>query len=403
MQRERTALGWRPPSLTVTRPPSSDAVEQHGWRPDRPYDDLPLLPPPGELETRAVLKQCIASRSALAELKVAAALIPDPAVLINTLPLLEAQASSEIENIVTTADRLFRHLEADERADPATREALRYRGALLDGVRALETRPLTTRTAEMICTRIKGVEMAVRRIPGTQLVNDATGAVIYTPPVGEGRLRTLLGNWETFLHADAAESRLDPLVRMAVAHYQFEAIHPFTDGNGRTGRVLNSLFLVEQELLSQPILYLSRYIIARRSDYYRLLLAVTRDGAWEEWILYVLRGVEETARWTVDKIDAVRRLTTMTTEYLRRAHPKLSSRDLIDVIFEQPYCRIGSLVQRGIGGRQAASRYLHGLVAAGVLREVQFGREKLFVHPRLLDLLTRDSNEITPYGAPPEA
>ena len=343
-----------------------------------------------------MLKQCVASRVALAELKVAAALIPNPTVLINTIPLLEAQASSEIENIVTTADELFRHLEAEGTTDPATREALRYRRALLEGVAELRHRPLCTRTAEVVCTQIKGIEMTVRKVPGTQLVNSATGAVAYTPPEGEERLRDLLANWEDFLHTSAEREAVDPLVRMAVLHYQFEAVHPFTDGNGRTGRVLNSLILVEQQLLSQPILYLSRYIIQHKSDYYRLLRDVTAKGAWEEWILYILRGIEETSRWTTEKIAAIRKLARLESQYLREHHPKLFDRDLLDVIFEQPYCRIRNLVDRQLGSRQLASRKLHGLVEAGVLREVSVGREKLFVHPRLLTLLTRDSNEIEP-------
>jgi len=315
-------------------------------------------------------------------------------MLINTLPLLEARASSEIENIVTTADKLFRHLQADAGADPATREALRYRRALLEGVKALKTRPLTTRTAESICTQIKGVEMSVRKVPGTALANDATGEVVYTPPEGEVRIRGLLANWERFLHEEEA---IDPLVRMAAAHYQFEAIHPFTDGNGRTGRVVNSLFLVEQGLLPLPILYLSRYIIAHKPDYYRLLLAVTRENAWEPWLLYMLRAVEDTAAWTTAKIGAVRKLAADTTEYVRVKLPKIYSRELVDVIFEQPYCRIANLVEARIAGRQAASRYLKALVSIGVLREQVFGKEKLFVHPKLMTLLTRDSNAFAVY------
>lgn len=369
-------------------------IEPKPWRPDRPYNDLPRLPPTAELETKTVLKQCVAARSALAELKKAAELIPNPAMLINTLPLLEARASSAIENIVTTADKLFRHLHADSSADPATKEALRYRRALLEGVRALKTRPLTTRTAESICTQVKGVEMSLRRVPGTALANDATGTVVYTPPEGEALIRDLLANWERFLHE---EESIDPLVRMAAAHYQFEAIHPFTDGNGRTGRILNSLFLVEQNLLPLPILYLSRYIIAHKADYYRLLLAVTRDGAWEAWVLYMLRAVEDTAAWTTAKIDAVRTLAATTAAYVRAKLPKIYSRELVDVIFEQPYCRIANLVQAKIAGRQAASRYLKALVAIGVLSEQTFGKEKLFVHPKLMALLTRDRNTFESY------
>ena len=364
------------------------------WRPDRPWNGLPQLPPKVELESKIVLKQCVTARAALAELKQAAELIPNAAMLINTLPILEARASSEIENIVTTADKLFQHVQGDGNADPATREALRYRSALLEGVRALKKRPLVTRTAETICTEIKGIEMAVRKVPGTALATDGSGDVVYTPPDGEARLRELLANWERFLHE---ETSLDPLVRMAVAHYQFEAIHPFTDGNGRTGRILNSLFLVEEGLLSLPILYLSRYIIANKADYYRLLLAVTREAAWEEWILYMLRGVEETAAWTTAKIGAIRKLAADTADYVRQALPKIYSRELVDVIFEQPYCRIANLVEADISGRQAASRYLKALAAAGVLREQAFGKEKLFVHPKLITLLTRDSNAFEPY------
>ena len=364
------------------------------WQANRPYNGLPLLPPTTNLETVPVLKQCITARAALAELKQAAELIPNPAILINTLPLLEARASSEIENIVTTADKLFQHLQADAGADPATREALRYRRALLEGVQALKSRPLTTRTTESICTQIKGTEMSVRKVAGTALANSATGNVIYTPPEGEAHLRNLLANWERFLHEEVT---LDPLIRMAAAHYQFEAIHPFVDGNGRTGRVVNSLFLVEQGLLPLPILYLSRYIIAHKADYYRLLLAITRDNAWEPWLIYILRGVEETAMWTTAKIAAVRRLTSETAEYVREQCPKIYSRELVDLIFEQPYCRITNLVASGIVGRQAASRYLKALVSIGVLREQTVGKEKLFVHPALMTLLTRDANTVTSY------
>ena len=364
------------------------------WSPERPYEELPRLPPAADVESRAVLKQCVSARAALAELKAAAALIPNPAVLINTLPLLEAQASSEIENVVTTADELFRHLDADEGADPATREALRYRTALLQGVGLLKERPLSVATAEAICSRIKGTEMSVRRVPGTRIASARTGAVVYTPPEREPSLRDLLSNWEIFLHEPDGPDALDPLVRMAIAHYQFEAIHPFTDGNGRTGRVINSLLLVERGLLDRPILYLSRYIISRKADYYRLLLEVTREGAWEPWLLYMLGGIEETARWTVARIGSIRELTVTVTEQLRSAHPKLYDRDLVDVIFEQPYCRIRNVVQRGLGTRQSASRYLHGLVEAGVLREVRAGREKLFVNPRLMALLTREDARV---------
>ncbi|MBS7350113.1 MAG: Fic family protein [Comamonas sp.] len=364
------------------------------WHPERPFNDLPPLPPAAQVETHAVLKQCIAARTALAELKQAAALIPNPAVLINTLPLLEAQASSEIENIVTTTDRLFQYRHGSDAADPATREALRYSAALMEGFESLKYLPLSTRTAEQVCSRIKGTEMRVRKTGGTALANEQTGQVIYTPPVGEDVLRSKLANWERYLH-EAQD--IDPLIRMAVGHYQFEAIHPFTDGNGRTGRVLNSLFLIQEGLLSLPILYLSRYIIANKADYYRLLLTVTREGTWQSWLLFMLRGMEETAQWTIAKIAAMRELSTLTIAHIRRAAPKTYSRELVDLIFELPYCRIQNLVEQGLAGRQAAARHLRQLVEIGVLQEQPVGREKLFIHPKLMQLLTRDDNTVTPY------
>lgn len=365
------------------------------WRPDQPYNALPDLPPANELETRVVLKQCIGARAALAELKQAAELIPNQGMLINTLPLLEAQASSEIENIVTTSDQLFQYQHADERADPVTREALRHSTALLEGYRALKRHPLNTRTAEQVCTRIKGVQMQVRRVPGTTLASGKDGAVVYTPPVGEDLLRAKLANWERYLH-EAEDT--DPLIRMAVGHYQFEAIHPFTDGNGRTGRVLNSLYLIEKDLLTLPILYLSRYIINHKADYYRLLLDVTRQQAWEPWVLYILKGVEDTATWTTAKIAAIRELRDMTVEHVKQAASKIYKHELVDVIFEQPYCRIQNVVEKDIAGRQAASRYLTKLAEVGVLRAVTVGRERLFIHPKLIQLLTRDSNKLVPYA-----
>ena len=369
------------------------------WRPDRPYNDLPRLPPNIDLETKPVLRRCIGARAALAELKQAAELIPNSAILINTLPLLEARASSGIENIVTTADKLFRHLQAERTADPATREALRYRRALLEGFATLKNRPLCTRTAEIVCTEIKGTEISVRRVPGTALVNQVSNEIIYTPPETESRIRELLANWEQFLHsADPHHAdTLDPLIRMSVAHYQFEAIHPFTDGNGRSGRVLNSLYLVEQGLLPMPILYLSRYIIAHKSDYYRLLLDITRkndQSGWEHWLLFMLRGIEETATWTAVKISAIRDLAEEAVNLVRETLPKIYSRELIDVVFEQPYCRISNVVEAEIAGRQAASRYLKALVSIKMLREQAFGREKLFVNVKLLDLLTRDEDGV---------
>ncbi len=367
------------------------------FSPDIPFNALPLLPPKVELETKPVMKALVGARAALAELKQAGELIPNQSILINTLPVLEARASSEIENIVTTADRLFRFAQDDgsPRADAATKEALRYQSALMRGLRLLEKKPVTTAMAVDICRALRGIAIDVRKVSGTTLKNQSTGQVVYTPPEGQDRLRDLLANWERFLHDD---SDLDPLIRMAVGHYQFEAIHPFTDGNGRTGRILNSLFLVEQGLLDQPVLYLSRAIIRKRAEYYRLLNAVTRDEAWERWVLYMLDAVQETATWTTRKIKAIRGLLERATVHVREQAPSLYSRELVELVFEQPYSRIANVVAAGIAQRQTASVYLKTLCEIGVLQEIKAGRERLFIHPNLIALLTAEDHKVPEYG-----
>lgn len=371
-------------------------IKNSAWDPTKPYQDLPQLPPSQiDLESKAILKKCVSARAALAELKKAAELIPNQGMLISILPMLEARASSEIENIVTTTDRLFQYGQLEEKADPATKEAIRYSRALMEGYKSLNLHPLCTRTAEKICSIIKDSEMNVRRVPGTQLINDRTREVIYTPPTTEELLRNLLRNWERFLNENI---ELDPLVRMAAGHYQFEAIHPFVDGNGRTGRVLNSLFLIQEGLLSLPILYLSRFLIQERDQYYRLLLEVTKNGEWEAWIHFILRGVEETSKWTTNKIEAIKNLMSQTMDYVKKHAGKIYSFELVSLIFELPYCRIQNVSEKGIAGRQAASRYLKELVKIGVLEEVPVGREKLFIHTKLMRLLSDDLNSFTSYS-----
>jgi Fic family protein len=321
----------------------------------------------------------------LSELTAAGELIPNQTVLINSIPILEAQASSEIENIVTTADRLFRYARDDGEADPATKEALRYRTALSQGFSLLSEKPLCTDIAIKICRVIRGIDVEVRATPGTALRNTAAGQIVYTPPEGEARLRELLTNWERFIHDNP---EIDPLVRMAVAHYQFEAIHPFTDGNGRTGRILNLLLLIEAGVLDLPVLYLSRYIIRNRAEYYRLLLEVTTDAAWEDWVFYMVTAAEETAAWTTAKIRAIRDLIRITQDRIRREAPRIYSRELVEIIFVQPYCRIRDLVEADIAKRQSASSYLKQMCELGVLREIEAGREKLFINLGFLELLT---------------
>ena len=363
--------------------------------PAKPYNSLPELPPGTEVETKAVLKRCVAAHRALAELNLAGRLIPDQSVLINTIPLLEAKDSSEIENIVTTNDALFREAShGDDGGDPATKEALRYRSAITSGFHSLKQRPLTARTAIDICSVIKGIEMDVRKTPGTQLKNTFTGEVIYTPPEGADRLRNFLANWEQYLHA---EDDIDPLVRMAVLHYQFEAIHPFPDGNGRTGRVLNLLVLVQAGLLEMPTLYLSRHILRTRPEYYRLLQAVTQKGEWEPWLLYLLGAVESTASWTNLRIRAIRDLIDNTAEYVKANAPGIYSHELIQAIFSQPYSRIAHLTEQGIVKRVSASRYLKQLVDIGVLDEEKQGRDKLFINRKYMELLASDEHAFSPY------
>jgi Fic family protein len=361
------------------------------FNPKTPYNSLPELPPPVDsIETKEILKTCIKSRVALAELKQAAELIPNSAVLVNALPLLEARASSEIENIVTTTDKLFEYVDiAEDRADAATKEALRYRSALFEGSKMVRRGMLTTDMAIQICSTIKGLELDIRAESGTTLKNRMTGEVIYTPPEGQKLLQAKLDNWADFMHHN---TDVDPLVRMAVQHYQFEAIHPFADGNGRTGRILNILFLVQHGLLDSPILYFSRYIIQNKAAYYRLLQNVTRDQDWSPWIQFILNGVEETCTWTTDKIKAIRELMEHTAEYTHSNLPKIYTWELVEVLFKQPYCRIGNLVDAGIAKRQTASVYLKQLCDIGILKEVKSGRENIFVHPKYIELLTGEEN-----------
>ena len=364
--------------------------------PSHPYNALPELPPKVELETHAVLKRCITARIAVAELRRAGELIPDQSVLVNTIPLLEAKDSSEIENIVMTNDALFRQAsDGEDRNDPAVKEALRYRAALYSGYQSLKSRPLTARTALEVCSEIKGVQMDMRKTPGTQLKNSFTNEVIYTPPEGEQHLRDLLSNWEKFANAD---DDIDPLVRMAVLHYQFEAIHPFLDGNGRTGRILNILVLIQAGLLEIPTLYLSRHIVRTKGDYYRLIQGVTLRGEWEPWIIYMLTAVETTATWTNNRIRAIRDLMQNTAEHIRARAPKIYSRELLDIVFAQPYVRIAHLIDAGIAERHAAARYLKQLAAIGIVSEEKRGRDKLFINRKYMDLLGRDDHGFVPYA-----
>jgi Fic family protein len=365
------------------------------FNPGIPYNDLPDLPPAQDIESKAVLRKCIDATRKLEGLRQAARLIPNQDVLINSIPLREAQDSSEIENIVTTNDRLFRFANTDgEHADPATREILRYRTALRNGFDNLKARPLTVQTAVALCRTIKDYDLDVRALPGTTITNRSTDQVVYTPPEGADVIRAKLSNWEQYLHADDG---VDPIIRMAVGHYQFEAIHPFPDGNGRTGRALNILYLIDQKLLDLPILYLSQYINGHRERYYKLLSGVTSEQAWEPWILFMLDAVEQTAQWSTDKIEALKRLMDDTVHYVKLVQPKIYSRELVELIFTQPYCRVADLVGANVASRNIAAKYLKELAAAGVLEQRKEGREVLYLNTRFLDLLKSNQNDFRPY------
>lgn len=354
------------------------------WSAIEPYNSLPD-PPISELETKAVLKATVEARAAIAALDQAVQRIPNPAVLVSAIPLLEAKASSEIENIVTTTDELFRlAADSEEIATPETKETLRYRSALFAGLQSLHDRPLTASVAVEVCTRIKGREMMVRELPGTYIGNPATKEARYTPPEGRAIIQQKLDSWEKFIHAD---NDLDSLIVMAAAHYQFEAIHPFSDGNGRTGRILNILLLVEAGLLREPVLYLSRYIIRNKDEYYERLLAVSRNNDWEGWLLFMLEGVRATSLETLQIIDDIQALQLTMREELREITSAGSNADLLDLLFEQPYCRIANVMERCSVSRPTAARWLGELVEAGKLHDLRVGRERLFINHRFLGVL----------------
>lgn len=357
------------------------------FNPEKPYNELPLLPPKAEIETKAVLKRCISANRALAELKGAGEVIPNQSILINAIPLQEARVSSEIENIVTTNDALYRAVASpDKQTDPKTREVLNYRTALRRGCEILAGKPLSTNVIVEVCSCLLNKRADIRKLPGTALKNPETGKVVYTPPVGQDIIRKKLDNLERFIHA---RGDLDHLIRLAIIHYQFEAIHPFYDGNGRTGRIINLLYLLEKELLNIPVLYLSRYIIDHKNQYYTLLRQVTGRQNWIEWILFMLRAVEDTAKQTTEKIRQIYDLLNKTVEFSKmNLPPKVYSKELIEMVFVQPYCKIKFLQEAGIAKRQTSSKYLQELARIGILEPRKIGRETIYLNPKLLSLFT---------------
>ncbi|MBV2234833.1 MAG: Fic family protein [Sterolibacterium sp.] len=339
---------------------------------------------PSRFETTPILKQLVAAHRALAGLKGVAGSMPNQGILLNTLALQEAKDSSEIENIITTHDELFREVAQDQTTTPAAKEVARYSHALRIGFDAVrESGLLTGNQIVAIQAGLEKNRAGYRKLPGTVLKSN-TGRVIYTPPSPEV-LPQLMSDLERFIN-DTTPFEADPLVKMALIHHQFESIHPFYDGNGRTGRIINVLYLVKQGLLDSPVLYLSRAIVRSKLDYYRLLQAVREQDAWEDWVLYLLRAVELTATEGIATIEAIK-AAMMDYKHRIRADHKFYSQDLINNLFSHPYTRIEFLCRDLKIGRITAARYLDALAADGFLRKHKVGRSNYYINISLFKIL----------------
>ncbi len=345
------------------------------------------LPIAIDIETKAILKKSILANKALAKLNGVAKIIPNQAILINSLILQEAKDSSEIENIITTHDELYQSSLDISNISHATKEVQSYSRALLKGFDLVkETSLLLTRHIVNIQQELEGNVAGIRKQSGTVLKNQSTGEIIHTPPQEETTIRKLLDNLEQYINTNDG---IDPLIKMAVIHYQFETIHPFYDGNGRTGRIINILYLVLNELLDLPILYLSSYIIKHKADYYRLLQEVRTKGSWEEWILYMLDGVEQTATKQVQLINDIKDLMDSTKDKLKTELPKIYSKDLLEVLFIHPYTKIDMLVNNLELHRDTASKHLKSIQEIGILNSVQIKNTKFYVNVKLFELLQK--------------
>ncbi|HTD97910.1 MAG TPA: Fic family protein [Mucilaginibacter sp.] len=357
------------------------------YHPEKPFNDLPPLPPSVGIETVAILKKTIAASRALSELKGAITNLPNPTLFIDTVNLQEAQASSAIENIITTQDELFKATIADKKIENyATKEVIHYKDALWYGFEQLNKRPvLTTNLFISIMQIIKENQSEIRNTPGTKLTNPATGKVIYTPPEGEDIIREKLKDLEDFIHA---EDGIDPLIKLALIHYQFEAIHPFADGNGRTGRIIILLYLKLTGLMERPALYMSNYIINHKKDYYTSLRMVTEKGDWENWIIYMLDMVEKTAIKGRQQIAKIETLMGEMRVAMQRKLPKVYSRGLMEELFKLPYTKRAFLEQAGLGSLKTVGNYLNELEQAGFLKGEQVGKEKLYLNIELMKILS---------------
>lgn len=357
---------------------------------DQPFNDLPPLPPTGvDLETPEILKKLAKASRQLGELSGLCATLPDPQLLINTIVLQESRDSSAIENIVTTQDELYKAAAEMASASHAAKEVLSYRAALYAGLARMQSQQnlLRTNTIIEIVQTIRQNKSGIRTAPGTALKNAVNGEVVYTPPCCEEVLREKLGALEQFIN-DATVCDFDPLIKMALIHYQFEAIHPFSDGNGRTGRILNALYLVQQDLLKQPVLYLSSYIVQHKSAYYQLLRGVTEKNNWHDWVMFMLTAVGDTAELTTIKIRKLLDLKVKIEAEVKNILGASYNHDLLQLMFKQPYLKIELLEKAGLAHRQTASTWLKKLTDAGIIRPQKLGRTTYYINFRLMELIS---------------
>jgi Fic family protein len=357
-----------------------------------PYNDLPLLPPKADIETKNILRKTISSGRALAQLNGALLNLPNPTLFLDTIYLQEAKASSEVENIITTNDELYKSMVADKKVDNApTKEVLSYKEAVWMGLEELKTKPfITTNLCIKIVQCIKQNNASIRNTPGTTLSN-TEGEVVYTPPIGEAIIREKLANLEKFINEPAlnagGDPKIDPLIKMALMHYQFEAIHPFSDGNGRTGRILLLLYLKLSGLLDTPAIYLSEYIIKNKTSYYTSLRNVTEKNDWENYIMYMLDMIEETSIKGLEQLKKITSLMERTAEEIKKKLPKIYSKDLIEIFFRLPYTKRQHLIDENIGNPKTVGNYLIALEEHGFLKSVRVGKEKLYLNEDLLRIL----------------
>ena len=347
---------------------------------------LRMLPPSINLETVPVLRQLAKSNRALAELKGYADTIPNKNILLNAVMINEAKDSSEIENIITTHDELYKALSQSSGASLEAKEVVNYRSAIWEGYQlVLEKGILTVNMIVSIQGIVEGNQAGIRKLPGTVLLNSKTNEVVYTPPSDEREIRNLLSNLEEYINE--VDDRVDPLIKLSVIHFQFESIHPFYDGNGRTGRIINIIYLILKDLLNSPILYLSRYINKNKSEYYRLLQEVRTQQNWEEWILFILKGIEETAKDTLELVKRINvEIESMRNE-IKLKLPKIYSKELIDLLFYEFYTKT-IYIEKGLSiTRKTAVSYLSALEEAGLLVSEKIGKERIYKNKRLFDLV----------------